>query len=198
MGKQGDRFIFQFNSGLGTTRDINDLNSVGGLDAVFVSTGSCTCCRSPAGTACRRQPHLLTRIAVGSRARVRLGDAAQQERRPAWLERTSNQVPDRFLRRYLHQCGPLEARHRRPAFGGAAVCVQARAAAAVSCRIRHLRAATAVLDQGPIEPRLRSRHARMPVNWGAVRVAFVSVGSDSPAKFGGRVAAGHPRTRKGG
>ena len=36
---QGDRFIFQVNGGLGTARYINDLNSLGGQDAVFDSTG---------------------------------------------------------------------------------------------------------------------------------------------------------------
>jgi hypothetical protein len=35
----GDRFIFQINGGLGTGRYINDLNSLGGQDAVFDSTG---------------------------------------------------------------------------------------------------------------------------------------------------------------
>lgn len=34
-----DRFVFQVNGGLGTARYINDLNSLGGQDAVFDSTG---------------------------------------------------------------------------------------------------------------------------------------------------------------
>ena len=36
---KGDRFLFQVNGGLGTARYINDLNSLGGQDAVFDSTG---------------------------------------------------------------------------------------------------------------------------------------------------------------
>lgn len=35
----GDRFVFQLNGGVGTARYINDLNSLGGQDAVFDSTG---------------------------------------------------------------------------------------------------------------------------------------------------------------
>ena len=39
LGGRTDRVIFQVNGGLGTARYINDLNSLGGQDAVFDSTG---------------------------------------------------------------------------------------------------------------------------------------------------------------